>query len=132
MGRLKRLAEIANQEDIDAAAERGWRKADQIDPQDAEATRQLGVAAYNANRYDEAEPLLATYLRTNNGDYSVNYAYGEILQSNDKAEEAKVYFERALQKLTESKELSQGNRLMKCICFFTQEKTSKLSAWPTS
>ncbi|MGB9152661.1 MAG: tetratricopeptide repeat protein [Alphaproteobacteria bacterium] len=107
LGRLKRLAEIANQEDIDAAAERGWRKAHQIDPQDAEATRQLGVAAYNANRYDEAEPLLATYLRTNNGDYSVNYAYGEILQSNDKAEEAKVYFERALQKLTESKELSQ-------------------------
>jgi thioredoxin-like negative regulator of GroEL len=105
--RLKQLTSIAVQEDIPTVAGRGWAKVYQADPSDSDAQLELGMAAYDAEHNDKAEPLLGAYLRNNPGTYIVNYAYGEILQDNGKYAEAKPYLEHALQELQSRKELNQ-------------------------
>ena len=100
--RLRQLAMIATEEDVNDEAESAWHKLHQIDPSDSEATLQLGMLAFESNRFDEAGPYLGQYLQHNEGNYHVNYAYGQILQETDRADDAIPYFERALKQLSVS------------------------------
>ncbi|PIR38692.1 MAG: hypothetical protein COV35_05895 [Alphaproteobacteria bacterium CG11_big_fil_rev_8_21_14_0_20_39_49] len=101
--RLERLATIAYQEDLPEVSVSGWKKLYKIDPQNNEAERALGLAAFNKNRFKEAEYLLKKYLSKNKGDQHVNYAYGEILLRNGKNDKADEYFNLAYKQISEIK-----------------------------
>jgi len=97
--RLKKLATIALQEDLPVTSEKGWRKLYSLDPDDADAEKELGLQALAVNHYTEAGRLLKKYLQHNKGDYQVNYAYAEVLQHKEATEQARPYFEKAQNQL---------------------------------
>lgn len=109
--RLVRLATTARQEDVMDMAERGWRKVYGLDPRNAEAARELGLMAYAASRYSEAQKFLEQYLQAtapHQADYRVNYAYAEILQHKEKKSQAREFYAQAEKQVTElpNKDLS--------------------------
>jgi tetratricopeptide (TPR) repeat protein len=116
--RLKKLADIARQEDIAGIAEKGWRKIYGIAPGDAQAQKELGLLAFSANHYTEAEKFLTQYLGQNKGDYKVNYIYAELLQRQAKKDQAKAYFEQAQKQISEIKNKNMEDYLEEARLFY--------------
>jgi cellulose synthase operon protein C len=101
--RLKKLTVIARNEDLSGLAAQGWQKIYTLKPQNAEAAKELGMLAFAANRYSEAQKYLEQYLKQNKADYRVNYAYGEILNRKQKKGQARFYYQQAHEQLAEMK-----------------------------
>src|SRR6185312_11054537 len=67
-----------------------------LDPDNNEAAQRLGMLAFSHHQYAEAGKLLKQYLQEGDGDYEANFAYGEILKQTGKANQAPIYYKRAL------------------------------------
>ncbi|MGE3624415.1 MAG: hypothetical protein AB7H77_11170, partial [Bdellovibrionales bacterium] len=112
LSRLKKLAEIASGEDMASAAEKGWHKVYALDSNDIDAARELGLAYFDAGSYSQATPYLKQYLdHTTGGDYQVAFAYGEILQQQERKSEADTFYRRALQLISDIDEKDVPTRV---------------------
>src|SRR5262249_3337114 len=56
--RLKKLATIADDEDITSVTEKAWRKVLAFNSSDNDAAKAIGLIDYDAGQYQEAEVLL--------------------------------------------------------------------------
>ena len=108
--RLKRLAMLAEQEDVQEVPEKGWRKVFALAPNDGEALKNVALQEANANHYAAASPLLQRYLKDNPDDYQANYAYAGILQHLKKKSEAKPFYNKALKQLIGIKQKTMQDR----------------------
>jgi len=109
--RLKRMGEIADEEDLDDAAAKAWRKIYSFNQNDSETIKQVGIIDFNAGNYEEAEALLKQYLQYNQDDYRANLTYGEILQHDDRKTEAEPYFQHALDQISAIQDKDEPTRL---------------------
>jgi predicted Zn-dependent protease len=103
---IRKIAALARQEDLGTIAEKGWRKIYDQDPGDNEAATELGLIAFYANHYQEAEPLLKQAITGNNDNigYRELLAYGQILQQTKRPDQASAYFKLANEKLQKTQD----------------------------
>jgi len=119
---IKKLATIADEENLANLSTKGWRKLYTLDPGNAEAQKNLGLTAFAANHYTESGAMLEKYLQYNKGDYHVNYAYAEFLQHQGKKEQAHRYFELAQSQLSEIKQKTMENKLDEAHLLYRNNK----------
>lgn len=93
--RLEKLAALAERHGLEKAAEQGWKAVHEREPENLEAIRQLGLHAFSARRYTEAEQLLEQYLKERKGDYRTHYAYAELMQRQRRNGEAERFYQHA-------------------------------------
>ncbi len=123
--RLQNLAVIALQENLPEAAGKGWKKVYQADPDNADAIRELGVLAFNASHFTEAEKFLSTYLKKHEGDYRVNYAYGATLFRKAKLPMADTYLEKAQNELAKIGNKEVSDSMMEASILYYRNHTDE-------
>lgn len=102
--RLKELGRIARDFEQNRLAERVFYKAYDIQPNDSETLKQLGLVSYILGKYKMAKRFFKNYYSfVPWGDYEVNYNYGQILNFKKKPKRAKQYFKLALCQLNMEK-----------------------------
>jgi thioredoxin-like negative regulator of GroEL len=118
--RLSKFSTIAMQEGHPNIAEKGWNKLYQIDPNNNEAIKELGIIALNVNHFTEAGTLLEKYLKNmnNEADYRVNYAYAEVLQHKGEIKQAKNYFEKAFQQISSIPEKGMEEKIAEAYLLY--------------
>jgi tetratricopeptide (TPR) repeat protein len=109
--RLRKLTIIADEEDAGSAPEKGWRKIYALNPGDSDAAKAIGLIDFYADNYDEAKIMLQPIIDQVHDDYRVLYAYGEILQQDDRKADAEPYYRRALQLISAITEPDDSTRL---------------------
>ncbi len=100
---VKKLANIAVQEDLAETADMGWRRLYALDPNNSTAIKEIGLTEYDAGHYAEAYKMIGRYLKDNDGNYQVNYAYADILEHRSEMDQAKKYYALAEQQVSRMK-----------------------------
>ncbi len=109
--RLKRLVSLAEQQGMQELKDKGWQKLYAVDPDDQDALKYVALQEAAANHYAAALPLLRRAIRNNPDDYQLNLAYGGIMQHKKKKFEAKVFYDRAFDQLSDIPDKSLYDRL---------------------
>lgn len=107
---LRRYARLAEQARRGDAASAAWGALLALRPDDADALRQLGMQAYDDQRYLDAERHLRRYVRRGGDDYEANYFLGEALILLKRPAEAQPFYRTALAQLRAAKGLPQQAR----------------------
>ncbi len=128
--RLRLILTRAIEESQDAAQLRRYiRRADQvgftdlalvasrrlleIDPDDPDMLRRLGLLAYQEERWDDAYELLGRYLKHSEGDYEANFFYAELLTRKQKTLLAIPYYRRVVQILEREPKLDMRKAVVR-------------------
>ncbi len=97
--RLRRIARLADQGRERRAAAEAWRALLAQRPEDGEALRQMGMAAYDDNRLPDAERLLRRFVARAPDDYEAYYFLGEALTALKRPAAATPFYQTALAQL---------------------------------
>ncbi|MFD1627029.1 tetratricopeptide repeat protein [Azospirillum griseum] len=97
--RLRRFARLADQGRERLAAAEAWRALLTQRPEDGEALRQMGMAAYDNNRLLDAERLLRRFVARAPDDYEAYYFLGEALTALKRPAAATPFYQTALAQL---------------------------------
>jgi tetratricopeptide (TPR) repeat protein len=103
--RLRHYARTVEQAGDETAALEAWRAVLARAPDDSEALRRLGFAAFADNRLDEAERHLRRLLAPGpgpgrgDGDHESNYVLAETLTATRRPAEAPPFYRRALEQI---------------------------------
>jgi tetratricopeptide (TPR) repeat protein len=97
--RLTLYAQIAEDHNYPAIAQKAWQSALSKDPGNARALRQLGVIAFEQEHWTVAQKYLTAYLNTGKSDFEANYMLAETLRLQKRGGEAKRIYERVLAQL---------------------------------
>lgn len=101
---LRRYARLAEQSRRGDAAAAAWAALLTLRPDDGDALRQLGMTAYDADRYIDAERFLRRYVaRRETDDYEACYFLGEALTLLKRPGEATPFYRTALARLRAAK-----------------------------
>ncbi len=126
--RLKRLATLGEQAGIQDAKDKGWLKVHALDPDDDDGLRYVSLREAGANHYEAALPLLRRALRKRPDDYQLNLAFAGILQHKKKKFEAKVFYNRAFDQLSNTPEKSFYDRVTLAHLLYRKEGLASVAA----
>ena len=95
--RLKELGKIAKDVEQNKIAEQVYSKAYQIQPNDKDIIRQLGLITSALGKFKASKAFIEAYYCFEPwGDYLINYYYGQILKFKNKERQADQVFKLAL------------------------------------
>ncbi len=97
--RLKSLGAIAQGGDLTEGAESIFKRILEVNPDDLDTLKTMGILAYGRGDVITAREYLEHYLDLAEGDYLVNFYYGEVLEYYERRCDAWCFYEVALEQV---------------------------------
>lgn len=123
--RLKKISEMAVQENMLGIASISLEKVIAQNPNDLNAIREMGRVAFFTSTFSKAEKYLGRYLTEKKGTYELYFYYGELLWRKKLYDQAENYYDLALKDIDHLPKKDVVSQQVKAIILYRKNKVQE-------